>query len=153
MFNRKNKKSNNKQRWYYDACVLDHDKNIYSYIINKDDIRENIISHLALGEAYGNCCIKGLDQAEAFAELIRTLHKYIKIVGNEVKDNIFEKVRRQFPNLKIPDATHLATALENKCDILLSADCDLCNLDKNKVIELAKDCNGDCGHIKIKAPE
>ncbi len=43
--------------WYYDACALDCDKDVYRYIVNKSN--RSLVSYLAIGEAYGKSIKKG----------------------------------------------------------------------------------------------
>ncbi len=76
------------------------------------------------------------------------IKKHIEIIGNECKDKIFNKVREDLPALKVPDATHVATAISHHCNFLVSSDSDLTDLDKKKIKDLS------CGHgnceLKIK---
>lgn len=139
---KKYKGKKTKQRWYYDACVLDKEKNIFGNIVNKDHLRENIISHLALGEAYGNCLNKGEAQANAFIDLINSLKKYIRIVGNDAPKEILDKVKDKFKILRLADAVHLATAIEYECDVFKTSDSDLYKFSKREINELSQDCNG-----------
>jgi len=50
-------------KYYYDACSLDSRCEIYGEILSKHP-RETIISHLAIGEAYGNCLGDGREKSE-----------------------------------------------------------------------------------------
>lgn len=131
-----------KQRWYYDACVLDKEKNIFGDIINKDHIKESIVSHLALGEAYGKCLSKGEVQADAFIKLINTLKKYIRVVGNDAPKEILDKVKNKFITLRLADAVHLATAINYKCSVFKTSDYDLYRFSKRETNDLSQDCNG-----------
>lgn len=126
------------ERWYYDACVLDYDKGVYGEITSKKNPKEVLLSHLALGEAYGNCYSKGEDTTKAFLELMRIIKKHIKVVGNDGIDKVFNDVRTTFPALAICDSIHLATAIKNQCNILRTVDPDFCGLDPSKVRELAQ---------------
>ncbi len=115
------------EKWYYDACTLEGEISYYK-IINRKYPKEAIISHLSLGEAYGNCFSKGKDEASAFINLIEALRDYIKIVGNDSIDDILEKIKAQIPRLTMTDAIHLATALTNGCKIFVTTDSDFCGL-------------------------
>jgi len=111
-----------KEKWYYDACVLD-DRDVYSDIINKRPPKDSYISHLALGEAFGNCLLKSEEAATAFFELISKLQGYINIVGNDNIDHIFKSINED-PSIRlsITDAIHLATAFKYECIVFVTAD-------------------------------
>jgi len=137
------KNPDTRQRWYYDACVLDHEKS-YHEIVNKNDLRINYVSHLSIGEAYGNCLRKGKDenQAAAFINLINTVKKYINIIGNDGRSEYFNKVRTKFSHLDLCDTVHLSTAISYSCDILLTNDCHLSGLDAKEIKELSEELSG-----------
>ncbi len=131
----------NKEKWYYDACTLDHDKITYAEIVNKNYPKDAFISHLALGEAYGNCCEKGKEAADAFIGLINKLKDHIHIIGNDGIDTIFKEVRDHFTRLSITDAMHLATAITHNCKIFRTIDPDFCGISKKDMRSLAKKLN------------
>lgn len=130
-------------RWYYDACALDYDINIYGEMISKHHPKEVVISFLALGEAYGNCHKKGENQSKQFTALIERLRdiKNIHIFNNENVGEYLDQVRGRFPALDIIDAIHLATALYYKCNIVRTTDSDLYNQPSKKVKELGEHYN------------
>lgn len=111
----------NKPKWYYDACALDKTAS-WGEVLNKAP-KKPIISHLALGEAYGNCLLKGEDALKNFLEFIGLIKKtdLLNIVGNDNVDRYFNEIRGTF-SLPITDALHLATALENGCCIFKTRD-------------------------------
>lgn len=135
------KEIDTKQRWYYDACVLDHEKykEIYSEIINKDDLRINYVSHLSIGEAYGRCLSKGEEQAAAFISLINTLKDYIRIIGNDARPDIFNKVREKYTCLRLCDAVHLSTAIGYRCHILKTNDHNLWCLKAKEIADISEE--------------
>ncbi len=114
-----------KEGWYYDACALDYGKAIYGEIINKRNPIRRVVSHLSLGEAYGNCRFKGPEQESAFLQLMRIAGKRMEIVGHDDGvETIFNSVREKFPRLSFTDAMHLATAIKNRCCVFRTADGD-----------------------------
>jgi predicted nucleic acid-binding protein len=132
-----------RERWYYDACTLDK-KNVYFEIINKKRPKEAIISHLSLGEAYGNCHIKGkqprseaLSAFSGFIEELR-LGGHITIVGNDDIEDELDDIRDMFKDLSITDAIHLATAIKYKCGVFVTTDHDFLKLPKNELNKLAE---------------
>lgn len=132
-------------RWYYDACTLDKDRGIFAEIINQKRQKHPKIcffSHLALGEAYGNCFLKGKEQTEAFFELIESMRGFVCIVENDGVDRVFKEVREEFPRLGIMDAIHLATAIHLNCEILRTTDRDFHGLRSDAVKEFSKKING-----------
>ena len=116
------KKEGPKEKWYYDACTLDKSKKTYSEIVNSQSYRVSIVSHLSLGEAYANCREKGKEEFESFSSLINILEKYIKVVGNDASQGILDGIRQVFQELEITDSVHLATAIDNKCQVLRTND-------------------------------
>jgi len=142
-----------KQKWYFDACVLDKNKDSIADIVNNAKHRQNCVSHLALGEAYG-CCLskgKGNEKAEAFVQLINSIKKYISVIGNNISKKILDDVKLKFPKLKLADAIHLATAIDAKCDMLCTSDYDIYQYDKKDINELSNGCNGTVLNIlKVK---
>jgi predicted nucleic acid-binding protein len=134
---------NGKQKWYYDACTLDKKTNIYHEIINRTEKR-SIISHLAIGEAYGSCRVKGADQASAFIELIRSLDAHIEVVGNDIKRRGVDiaTIKDAFPKLTLSDLVHLATAIDLGCSIMKTSDCHLYDLPVQEVKELSEKMSG-----------
>lgn len=140
-------KGKKEQKWYYDACALDNDRNTYREIFNgsKNKI-DSLASNLSIGEAYGNSYRKkGKDAAESFVNLIKTLNKLgtFKIINHIGIDKIFSEIRlrQKFQGLSIPDAIHLATAIKNSCCNLRTVDSDLYNLSKKEVKELSTKFN------------
>ena len=124
------------EKWYYDACTLDLSET-YAELINKKHPKECYVSHLALGEAYANCHLKGRDIAEAFVELIEKMRGYITITKNDGIDRLFNEVREAVPALSITDAIHVATALKNGCNVVRTLDRDVWGIDKKTLAELA----------------
>ncbi len=108
-------------------------------IINGRHSIKPVLSHLSLGEAFGNCFLKGKEKAGAFIGLIEKLRDYISIIENDGIDNQFEEVKNQVPALSalsITDAIHVATALKNGCSVLRTFDRDLYGIAKCKVRNL-----------------
>lgn len=129
--------------WYYDACALDSSKNTYAEIINKNNKHLSVVSHLSLGEAYGNSHLKSKEVVASFVGLIDKLSDYLTIVSNDGIDNIFHQIRDKFSRLSITDAMHVATAIANGCVILRTTDRDLTGMDKKKLSDIAKDFHLD----------
>ncbi|MBX4198321.1 PIN domain-containing protein [Candidatus Parcubacteria bacterium] len=125
-------KEKTRERWYYDSNTLDNQVT-YKEIIDKNHPIEVVISHLAIGEAYGNALHKSEEAAEILIDILNKIKRYIKIVQNDGPDRIFNDVRDTFDRLTVTDALHLATAIENDCCILRSCDPDLCGLDGPKL--------------------
>ena len=129
------KERENKIRWYYDACTLD--ERFYQIFVRdltgKHCSRKGIISHLALGEAYGNVFEKGREETEAFLGLIENLRQYIEIVGNDVDDDLIRNIQGIVSSrVDITDVIHLATAIENDCQNVFSIDGDLADIPRKK---------------------
>lgn len=146
------KKNKKMERWYYDACALDDSKKIYKEILNKNP-KEILLSHLAIGEAYGNCLGKGEEEANVFTSLmdkiIKVKEKYnIKIIGNDKTEFELEKVKSIIRRISITDAIHLATALKNKCRIFKTIDGDFCGESPLKMKKLGEKCG--ISNFKIK---
>lgn len=135
-----NKNGKPKFRFYYDACTLESTTKAYGEILNGSSTTLTIISHLSIGEAYGNAIDKSDEAAETCVELIEKLRKLkgksVKIVGNDVGSDVFCDIQETFPTLDHADALHLATAIKNKCDVLRTIDQDLYGLNRKKVHEL-----------------
>ena len=87
-----------KERWYYDACVLDKSKSAYAEMFDRHHPINAVISHLALGEAFANSHRKGSHVAGELEALIRGLSEFIEIVGNDGCDDILREVQAQFPH-------------------------------------------------------
>jgi len=141
-------KSNSSQKWYYDACALDNDKNTYKEVFNNNKRRsiESLAGNLSIGEAYGNSYRKkGKEAADSFINLIKALNKIgaFKIVDHCDIKNLFSEIIARFPRLEMTDAIHLSTAIRNGCCNLRTVDSDLYNLPSKEVRELA---------IKFNAP-
>lgn len=126
------------ERFYYDACTLDYDKKTFDEIINKNkkfNIK-SLVSHLSLGEAYGNCKRKGLNVENSFTDLVAKLGNYLTVVCNDGIEKEFKKVKEMFPTLSITDAIHVATAIKYECSVLRTTDRDLFGLPSKKVTQL-----------------
>src|SRR3989344_9192689 len=140
-------KSENQQKWYYDACALDNDKHAYGEIYNggKRNGRIALAGNLSIGEAYGsNYRKKGQETANSFLDLLRQLLAIrsngatgLEIVHHKGIRDIFKEIQDRFPRLDIEDAIHLATAIKNGCCELRTADSDLYKLPAKEVKELA----------------
>ena len=100
--------------------------------------KEILISHLALGEAYGKCCSRSKEAEQAFLELISKIREHIKIVDNTVSNKLFNDIRKICPRGHITDLIHLATAIKYKCENLRTADRDLYGIDKKRIQQLGK---------------
>ena len=152
MASKNNKKHEIAVKWYYDANALDSGKGFYREIINSRP-KETLISHLAIGEAYGNCLGKGKEEAMAFTELMDKIRglfgKYnIKIIGNDDIEKQLDIVRGKIKRISITDAVHLATALKYKCCMFRTSDRDLYGQDTLLIKEVSDGC--DCETISIK---
>ncbi|MEK7501585.1 MAG: hypothetical protein AAB629_01525, partial [Patescibacteria group bacterium] len=86
------------EKWYYDACTLDSKLETFYEIINKG--HKSITSHLAIGEGYANCLLKGnkvssYEVLDSFVELIKKLQTkgLLEIVGHDKVEPILEKVK------------------------------------------------------------
>lgn len=135
-----NKNGKLKFRFYYDACTLESTTKAYKEILNGEATTLTVISHLSIGEAYGNSIDKGDEAAQTYVELIEKLRKLksksVKIVGNDIDHGLFYDIQETFPALDHADALHLATAIKNKCDVLRTIDPDLYRLNNKKVHEI-----------------
>ena len=136
-------KENDSQKWYYDACALDNDKNTYKEIFSNNKHRkiESLASNLSVGEAYGNSYRKkGKEAADSFMNLMRVLNKTgaFKIVDHCDIKKLFFEIVENFPRLDIPDAIHLATAIKNGCCNLRTVDSDLYKIPAKDIRDLAK---------------
>ena len=114
------------ERWYYDACTLKAGI-IYDEIINNTrSTRKLTASFLSLGEAYGNCFRDGKaeDAPEKFFQLIEALKKAGKLdlISNAGIEKEFKFIRENCGILEVSDATHLATAIKNGCNIFRTFD-------------------------------
>jgi predicted nucleic acid-binding protein len=133
-----------RQKHYFDACTLESGTGVYGLILNKLHPNDVIVSHLSLGEAYGNSLLGGEDKTNAFVGLIQTFQKYIKVVDHDGIDHIIkdiwdcEKIK-----LKMADAIHLATAIKNGCSVFHTSDGDFCNGSSDGFREVAKKYNID----------
>ena len=141
------------QKWYYDACALDDDKDTYKEVFRgKKKGIVAVASNLSIGEAYGNSYKKkGQEAAEAFIDLIGRLNKIkaFEIVNHTGIDKKFKQVRSA-TRLSITDAMHLATAMSNECCNLITADSDLYDLPKESLKDISKECGvGYCSVTKI----
>lgn len=115
-------------KWYFDACALDFDIDRSVKEMTNKTYR-CYVSHLSLGEAYGNYLLKTFskpteeikEKIAAYTIFMKRLMGHIIIVGNDNVDTIFSDLRRIF-RLSITDAIHLATAVSNGCVIFRTAD-------------------------------
>ncbi len=125
------------RKWYYDACTLDL-KSTYPEIVNNKKKRSisAVVSHLALGEATGNCHYKGEEKYSAFLDLIYKTLPFVQVVGHDGIGKQMKKVREIFPALAITDCVHLATALKGRCELMRTTDSDLHKLNKAEVKKL-----------------
>jgi len=129
-----------KIKWYYDACVLD--ELWFSDIMNEGTNRHCpkmiVLSHLALGEAFGNIYNKKKPEALlAFTDFINSLKKaaHVSVVGND-DDNypsLFDQIRGDVSELSITDAIHVATAIKEECCNIISNDRDINGLSDFKL--------------------
>lgn len=128
------KKEKQTQRCYYDACTLDGSKQTFREILNKDDANNCIISHLALGEAYGNSVQKGDRIADEFLKLVRQLKPYIKIVNHDGIETILGELLQQTDmRVEAADAMHIATAIKYNCEVLRTLDYGMYNMSSSKI--------------------
>lgn len=122
---------------YYDACALEGE-GVIREIINHGNANQVIISHLALGEAYGNCLIKNEDIKNAFIKLVNDLLSFVKIVGNDGAESYLSDTQEIIGRISITDAMHIATALHHRCEVIRTRDRDFCGLDNSKLKELGE---------------
>lgn len=111
-------------KYYYDACALESSSEIYKEIVN-GRANDHIVSHLSLGEAYGSCLYKGTEQSEGFIGLITSIKSYIKIVGNDVPEDLLTDIKNDISSLSATDTIHVATAIREGCSVLKTTDNDL----------------------------
>lgn len=127
-----------RELWYYDACALEFEFIIREITENQSGIKA-CISHLGLGEAFGNCHLKDKrskrvlisvpfevdrNKMSAFVDLMENLTDYLKVVGNDGVEEILQEIRTQFPDLGLTDSIHLATAIKHQCSIFRTTDPD-----------------------------
>ena len=108
-------------------------------IINKKDGNNCILSHLALGEAYGNSFKKGEEVFDGFIKLIGQLKPFTNIVNHDgiesvLRDLLEEKEIR----IEAADAIHVATAIKNRCEVLRTIDKGLYDIPHKKVKALGE---------------
>lgn len=124
------------KRTYFDACSLEAGRDAYSDIVNTRD-RIGVISHLALGEAYGNCYkqSKSKEAKDSFIKLIDDLVAagQVEIVGHDDVENYLDEIKSKCGRLSWTDLTHFATAISKKCDTIQTTDPDLCGIPKSKL--------------------
>lgn len=139
------------RKWYYEACTLDLEP-VMREIINLDTHSTiAMTSHLALGEAFGNCRMKGQDKLSALNDLIGNMGDKLKIVGNDGVHEIYMKLRNEFSRITETDLLHLATAIFNGCVQFNTADPDIKDLpssSKRKIKEIAQEYN--CSDFAIR---
>lgn len=140
-------------RWYYDACVLDANKRVYTEI-SKNLEEKNICAvtgHLGLGEAHTNVLHKkGREEATALIDLLHNLNEagHFFLVNHDDITEILQQIRTKFNNLSLSDAIHLATAIYNKCEVLRTKDRDLWGIPHDKIKLFAKQY--DINNFEIK---
>ena len=101
---------------------------------NKKDANNCIISHLALGEAYGNSVQKGDQIADKFLKLVHQLKPYIKIVNHDGTETILSELLRQTDmRIEAADAMHIATAIKHQCEVLRTLDYGMYNMSSTKI--------------------
>lgn len=127
------------EKWYYDACTLEGEET-YKEIVNNRYHKEAeaVVSHLSLGEAYGNCFFKGEKKLNAFIDLINSLKGYVRIIGNDHIDEKLIKIK-EILKLSITDAIHIATALNSGCRVLRTTDPDIYKIDKASIQKIIKE--------------
>ncbi len=128
-----------KLKRYYDACALRIGRETTDEIrgfFQKGGII--LVSQLALGEAFGKCLNKGKDKAEAFADLMSKIEKFITIVDNNIPLSLLSDLSAICGRIHTTDLVHLASAVKYKCRDLRTADKDLYNLTKHKVQFIGK---------------
>ncbi|MFA6601435.1 MAG: PIN domain-containing protein [Candidatus Paceibacterota bacterium] len=130
------------EKWYYDACTLDHRLATYGEIINKG--HKSYTSHLAVGEACSSCLLKAGDTKnyeilDFFVDLLKKLRniEQLEIVSNDHVESILRKISEIVPVLSITDSLHLATALREQCCVFRTIDNDFNGLTKSVCEELA----------------
>ena len=129
--------------WYYDACALEENKDVFKDVLRKKPTMA-VVSHLSLGEAYGNCCHKSDVLRESFLELIDKLRniKRLKIVGNDGTSKIMEEIKDTVDRISETDLMHISTAIKQKCQKFVTCDHDFCGLTADKkrdIAQIAKD--------------
>ncbi len=146
----------NSEKWYYDACTLDQ-KNCFYDIVNKKPPKKAVISHLSLGEAYGNCHhTKKKDpigSISALAGLIERLREggYVEIVGHDGIDKQLKAIKEFSINLSTTDSIHLATAIKKKCYTFVSIDRDFLGISRAKLAKLGSEfCISELKIIKMR---
>lgn len=133
-----------KTRWYYDACTLDGNlyEDIFREVTSKHCPKLAVLSHLALGEAYGNLLEKKSKlEMNAFTDFLDKLKltQRVLIVGNDEVEDIHEKIVGAMPaRSSLTDTIHIATAIKNECCNILSDDQDLTGIDKVKKDKIKK---------------
>lgn len=145
---RKKGKRKRGKEMYCDACVLEEEM-IFHEMTGKDK-KIGCISHLALGEAYGNCLKKGSDAADRLFEFIEKLekNKYVRVIGHDGIEHLLRNIM-DYDELRMSasDAIHMATAIKNGCNEFKTADAsDFQLLDEKKI----KEATGK--HIAISLP-
>lgn len=130
------------EKWYYDACTLDSRLETFYEIINRRHV--SITSHLAVGEGYSNCLLKGdrtrgYEVLESFINLMNKLRDQdlLEIVGNDGIESVLEKIREVIPTLSYTDSSHIATALREQCCIFRTIDNDFNGFTKPMCEKLA----------------
>lgn len=124
---------------YLDACVLDL-KEQARHFLNSQNSAKIVTSHLAIGEAVANTGIKkGVEASKILLEfLIENVNQgKLSFVQHDdklsAKDELLEEINEEFPRLSLTDSIHLATAVKNKCNKLISIDGDFTGIERRKL--------------------
>ncbi|NQU78623.1 PIN domain-containing protein [Candidatus Woesearchaeota archaeon] len=156
------------QRHYYDACTLDVNEDIYRKLLNaKNGKIQPVTSHLSIGEAVGNVCFKldkriksgKLDEDQARNDLnLFVTHLFncqsaglLKVVGNDGVEKILEVVLSKFGGLDLTDCVHLATAMREDCNVLLTMDGEFVKRTKKKRVKEVADEVG-LNSVSVREP-
>ncbi|MDO8660991.1 MAG: PIN domain-containing protein [Candidatus Woesearchaeota archaeon] len=133
------------RRWYYDACALE--SRVYLEISNllRKHATVAVTSHLALGEAFGNCLRKSKERdkpeiLKSFLQFITDLNNaaLLHVVGHDDVLEQYDSVRARIGRINIADAMQLATALKNQCSQVRTTDADLLGLNKKHLQQVAE---------------
>ncbi|MCK5510388.1 type II toxin-antitoxin system VapC family toxin [Candidatus Parcubacteria bacterium] len=134
-----------KIKWYYDACTLDEKvyKKIFQDVTSSKHPVMAVLSHLALGEVYGNLFSKkGKKQMDVFTDFLEALKRQrrIEIAGNDGVEEILERVQGVLSSERndFTDLVHIATAIGCGCSNILSDDRGLTGIETNKKDKIKK---------------
>ena len=126
-----------KDHWYYDACMLERKKSDYGEMFRSHNPIIPILSHLSLGEAFAGAYRKGPEKLEAFVALIESLRLFIFVVENDGKSKLLEDIKENF-ELSDTDAMHLATAISNGCVCIRTIDPDFVGLNQKILYDFGR---------------